>query len=429
MDNIFALVDCNNFFCSCERVFNPKIKTLPVMVLSNNDGCAVARSQEVKDLGITMGQPAFKCKDLIKSHNIQVLSSNYALYADMSKRVMTVLSEFTPQVEIYSIDEAFLALKNIPIKDYSTFGRNIIERVRQCTDIPVSVGIANTKTLSKIANGIAKKNKQFNGVVSFINLSNTEIDNLLQKVPVKDIWGIGRNYANWLIQNNITNAFQLKYADKKMIKQHMTIMGEKMLMELNGISCFKLEDIQAPKKAIASTRSFGKYVTTYRQLEEAVSTYTARAGEKLRSQKSLTNLIQVFIHTNKYNKNHQQYYNCATIKLPFPTSYTPSLIHFALYGLKNIYKKEFFYQKAGVVFLNIQPEAHIQYDLLNLRSANQVKMELTAMNIVDNLNRKWGKGTVVFGSQGIIHKWDMRQANKSPNYTTSWKELPQVITR
>ncbi|MEA3357076.1 MAG: Y-family DNA polymerase, partial [Patescibacteria group bacterium] len=302
--SIFALVDCNNFYVSCERVFNPKLRNVPVAVLTNNDGLIIARSPEVKSLGINMGIPLFKIQDLIQKHNIQVFSSNYELYGDMSHRVMQTLSQFTSKIEIYSIDEAFLDLVDVHVKDYESYGQNIRKIVMQWTGIPVSVGIAKTKTLAKAANEFAKKNTQTNGVLDLSHSRNSKVNEILMKIPVSDIWGIGRQYSKLLQRHNIKSALDLKRADQKWIRKKMTVTGLRTVLELNGQACLNLDEIQADKKRIASTRSFGNYVESIEEMSEAVSSYVSNACEKLRSQYSLASCITVFLRSNYHRKDH-----------------------------------------------------------------------------------------------------------------------------
>jgi len=425
MKNIFALVDCNNFFVSCERVFDPHIWHKPVMVLSNNDGCVVARSNEVKALGIKMGTPEFKCRDLIKKHSIKVFSSNYTLYADMSNRVMATLAKLAPEIEIYSIDEAFLSLTNTHIQDLDKYGAKIRSTIYKWTGIPVSVSIAPTKGLTKIASEFAKKDKSFHSVCNFCNFSNHEIDNLLSKVDVIDTWGVGPAYAKKLKRFGINTVRKLKYADLSWINKKLTVMGERCVLELRGISCFPLDVNPEGKKSICSSRSFGYPVTKKRELEEAVAAYTATACEKLRNQNSYANVIIVYIKTNRF-KAQPQYSNAAYMKLPEPTSSTIDMTKYALYGLEQIFRQGFKYKKAGVLLEGIQPSDRIQLNLF-LKYNHKLKMkENKLMKFIDRVNRHWGRGTLHLASEGVKKKWSMKRCKLSKRFTTDLDEVLEI---
>lgn len=426
MSKAFALVDCNNFYVSCERVFNPKLKHAPVMVLSNNDGCVVARSNEVKALGIKMGMPAFKCDNLIKEHNIQVFSSNYTLYADMSRRVMEILKKFTPDLEIYSIDEAFLSLTGFDISNCKSYGQEIRETVYKWTGIPVSVGIAKTKVLTKVASEIAKKHDEYNGVTDLINCSVGKLDSLLHQLDVSNVWGIGRQYTKLLKSNSIYTAKDLKYTKTDWIHKKLTVMGARCVYELNGIPCFKLDKYPGPKKGIRSSKSFGVPVTSQHDLEEAVASYVSRASEKLRNQNSHANLLFVYITTNRFKKDEPQYSNSAHIRLKEPTSSTIDLTTSALYGLRKIYRPGFKYKKAGVLLEGIEPDSQMQLKLFH--SFNCAKKEQTnvLMKTIDNINKKWGRDTLRLATEGIRKPWKMKRTRLSKRYTTNWNELLEI---
>jgi DNA polymerase V len=420
MKEIFALVDCNNFYVSCERVFNPKLEGKPVVVLSNNDGCVVARSNEAKALGIKMGIPAFKCKDLFKKYKVYVYSSNYALYGDMSQRVMDTLTQFTPHIEIYSIDEAFLQLMGLTSVNLVDYARYTKSTVKKWTGIPVSIGIGRTKTLAKVANELAKKNPQYEGVLDITN--HPQLDKLLDSVDVADVWGVGRKYTQLLKQHSIYTAFQLKNASDQWIKEHMTIAGLRSVKELRGISCISLEEIPLPKKGIISSRSFGKPVETLKELKEAVAAYVSRAAEKLRAQGSAASFIQVFLTTSLFKG--PQYSNSSSTQLPIPTAYTPELIYYAHQNLKKIFKSGYRYKKAGVMFSGILPEDKIQPNLFRPSYSSDRRKIL--MRTVDRINTKWGRNTIQFAAAGIKRAWKMRQFRRSPRYTTQWNEIPKV---
>lgn len=420
-DNIVALVDCNNFYVSCERVFNPALQGKPVAVLSNNDGCLVSRSQEIKDLKIPMGAPGFKYEALIKKHGGALLSSNYALYGDMSARVMEVLSMFSPDVEIYSIDEAFLGLTGFRTRDFEEFGRKIKSTVQKWTGIPVSVGISSTKTLAKIANHHAKKIPAFKG--SLCILEEDRIVKALERTPVGEIWGIGRQYDKFLRQQHIETALQLRDAGDKFVDHYMTSVGLKTVLELRGYSCIEMDEAPSAKKSIVNSRSFGKQVSDIAELREAVSNYITRAAEKLRRQKSVAGHLMVFLSTNRF-KEGPQYNNSLSTTLFPPTAYTPELIKIALKLLEELYLPGFEYKKAGVMFADIISEADVPLNFIEACYLDDKRKEL--MDIVDKLNRKHGQDTLFFASSGIQKDWQMRRAKLSPRFTTRWSDLPKV---
>lgn len=422
MSSVFALVDCNNFYVSCERVFDPKLEGKPVIVLSNNDGNAVARSNEAKALGIKMGVPVFEIQDLIKTHEVQVYSSNYALYGDMSQRVMQTLSKFTPDIEIYSIDEAFLDLSQFKLYDLTDYGRRIQYTVKKWTGIPVSVGIAETKTLAKIANRIAKKSNKAGGVLDLT--ASPYQDRALEMTDVEDVWGIGRSYSMFLRENGINNALQLRNTDDNFIKKRMGIVGIRMLQELRGVSCYSLEQCYPPKKGITVSRTFKKAIETLDELKEAIASYASRGAEKLRKEHSVAGVLMVFIMTNRFKKE-RYYFNMETIRLPVATSDTPELIRYAHEGLKEIFRKGYLYKKAGVMFKDLVPENQIQANLFDSKDRNRSKKLMQAL---DNINIKLGSSTLKYAAVGLTHnqRWKTVFKKRSPSYTTNWDQLPKV---
>ncbi len=420
-NRIFALVDCNSFYVSCERVFNPELRNKPVVVLSNNDGCAVSISKEAKKLGIKVGTPIFKVKDLIRRYDIKILSSNYTLYADMSSRVMSTLFQFSPNIEIYSIDESFLLLNGIK-EDLNKYAKKIKNKVYQYTGIPVSIGIGSTKTLAKVANRIAKKNDNHNGILSLYNKK--DIDYYLKLVNIEDVWGIGRKYSKKLKSYGIETAYDLKnlstyWAEKKL----GGIVGRRIIMELNGTSCIDIEEINQPNKEILSSRSFGKPVKSLKELEEAISMHSTIATEKLRKQKIIANRVSVFISTDRFKENEPQYGNFATIKLPIPTSYTPEIIKYALILLKSIYKEGYKYKKAGIVLSELINENNYQ---LSLFHKSNRPLNLKLMKAVDRINNKYGSNFIFPASSGINKNWCMRRNFISSYYTTRWSEILKI---
>lgn len=419
-----ALVDVNNFYVSCERVFNPALEGKPVIVLSNNDGCAIARSNEVKALGVRMGEPWFKLRDIARRHGIVAYSSNYALYASMSNRVMRVLAGFSPDQEVYSIDECFLDLTGFRHLDLREYGLQIRQRIRQWLGLPVCVGIGRTKTLAKLANHIAKKNPQFNGVCDLNVMPREEASRWLGGIAVGEVWGIGRKLAPRLAEIGIHHVLDLQAADPAMMRDKFSVVMEKTILELNGIVCLDLEEMASPRQQILSSRSFGIPVTDLQSLTESVTLYMSRAAEKLRRQGSYASVVSVFIRTSPFNERAPYYGNSVNIPLPSPTDDTMRLVKAALWGLKRIYRAGYHYQKAGVMLSGLQPVSALQQDLFADRG-NPGKSE-RLMRAIDQVNRGMGSETLVLASQGFSRPWKMRQGNRSPRYTTRWDEMPVV---
>jgi DNA polymerase V len=423
---MFALVDCNNFYVSCERVFNPSLEGKPVVVLSNNDGCAVARSQEVKDLGVPMAQPWFLMKGLAKQHNIIAFSSNYTLYGHMSNRVMNVLRDFSPRIEVYSIDESFLEVDGL-LKmwaSYTELGQAIRVRVKQWLGLPVCVGIAPTKTLAKLANHMAKKRPEFNGVCDLNALSRIERKQYFAQIEVGDVWGVGRRIAAKLNKMGIYTVYDLRIADPKYLRQIFGVVMERTCNELRGISCLSLEEVSPPRKQIVSSRSFGSMVTTYQELQEAVSTYAARAAEKLRSDKSVCSGVQVFIHTNQFREQDAQYGNALLVPLTAATNDTRRITAAALYGLQQIYRDGYAYKKAGVVLLELSPAYIKQAQLFAKPDEKSQKV----IEVMDRLNLEYGDNTLYLASCGVQHQWKTLFEYRTPRYTTRWDELPKATS-
>ena len=364
---LHALVDCNNFYCSCERVFNPELQNRPLVVLSNNDGCAVARSAEAKALGIKMGEPWFELKHLVKRHGLIGLSSNYTLYGDMSARVMQVLREFTPDVEVYSTDESFLRIERMQLlwPSHGAMGQAIRQRVRQWTGIPVCIGIGPTKTLAKLANHIAKKNPQFEGVFDMSTYPENAFSTLLTKIAVGEGWDVGQRIAAKLDGMGIRTVADLREASSKAIRMHFSVVLERTVAELQGVSCLTLEEVAPPKKQIVSSKSFGQMVTSLDELGEALSTYVSRAAKKLRVQDSVCAALQVFVMTNRFRPEDPQYSNGIVIPLPNPSNDTIRLAAAALYGLKRIYRPGFWYKKCGVMLMDLSPATQRQQSLFS----------------------------------------------------------------
>ncbi len=419
-----ALVDVNNFYVSCERVFNPKLIGVPVVVLSNNDGCAVARSNEAKALGIAMGAPWFKCKDLAKQYGIIAQSSNYALYADMSNRVMSILRDFSPDQEVYSIDESFLDLTGFKSLDLTLYGQEMRKRILQWTGLPVCVGIGATKTLAKLANHCAKKRPMFNGVCDFNRMTHAELNAILSEIDVGEIWGVGRKLALRLNQLGFHSVLDLKRADPSVLRQSFSVVMEKTIRELNGTVCIELEEVIPNKQQILSSRSFGTPVATIDELAESISLYVSRAAQKLRRQHSFAGAIYVYIRTSPFRTDNPQYSNGMLIPLPVATDSTPKLVNIALWALKQLYRPHYAYAKAGIMLSHLVPATGIQTDLFHHTQPTLKSDQL--MQAMDSINRKMGRDTLKLASEGFKRPWKMKQGNKSPCYTTKWNELIKV---
>jgi DNA polymerase V len=425
-----ALVDCNNFYVSCERLFQPSLEGKPIVVLSNNDGCVVSRSQEVKDLGIRMAVPWFQMKGLAKRHGIIALSSNYTLYADISNRVMRLLSQYCPDQEIYSIDESFLDLTGIPqSSEFGTlteYAQTIRNTIRQCVGIPVCIGIAPSKTLAKLANHVAKKQKQYHSVCDFNAMTSRVLDNLLARIGVGEVWGVGRRSAERLQQMGIATALELKYSPAKHVRAEFGVVMERIVAELNGEACIGLDEITPPRQQIICSRSFGVPVSSLADLEQAVVAYTSRAAEKLRGQHSLAGGIQVYIRTNphkadSHKEGDSQYHPVMLLPLFEPTDDTRLLCHAALSGLRQIYRNGYAYQKAGVMLTEIIPATSRPRTLFDDVAAQQ--KSATLMETLDRINRRMGSGTMQLLGEGVRKSWAMRRGNASQRYTTEWDEL------
>ena len=414
----FALVDCNNFYASCERLFRPDIKNKPVAVLSNNDGCVVARSQEVKDLGVKMGEPLFKVQDIFKQHQVQIFSSNYTLYGDISSRVMQTLETFSPHVEIYSIDEAFLDLSGFG--DLVSYCGGIRRTVHHHVGIPVSVGIGPSKTLAKLANHAAKKLYPDHGVVDASDPKRREA--LLKQVPVSEVWGVGRQHTKRLTRLGVRTAFDLSRLRPQFARKHFSVVMERTVRELHGEACIDLEEITPPKKQIICSRSFGQKYTEFKPLREAICEFTARAAEKLRKERQRASALTVFIRTSPFDTSSPQYANVGTSTLSQPSSDTQKLLALSTKILETIWKEGFRYAKAGVMLGNFTPEKEIQLPLLENRKPDADGL----MNVIDQINHR-GIGNIWFGGQRPQKDWFMRQANLSPAYTTRWESLPVVM--
>lgn len=421
MPTSIALIDCNNFFVSCERVFNPRLEGKPVVVLSNNDGCVVARSNEVKALGVGMAVPWFQIRALAEKHNIVALSSNYALYADMSNRVMSILSTFSPAQEVYSIDECFLDLSGFEHLGLARYAQTMRHRIRRLLGLPVCVGIATSKTLAKLANHVAKKRAAFDSVCDFGALECGELDRLLGEIEVGEIWGVGRRLAPRLADIGIRTVLDLKRASPARIRQRFSIVLERTVEELNGVPRLSLEELAAPNQQIISSRSFGMPVLGLAELQQAVQSYTMRAAQKLRRQHALAGAIHVFIRTNPFKENAPQYSQGITVPLASPTSDSIALSHGALQGLKTIYQAGFAYTKAGVVLSELIPANRRALTLFD--DPAQLARSAGLMQALDRINQAFGQGTIKLAGEGLAPSWRTKSDSKSPGYTTRLSDV------
>jgi DNA polymerase V len=417
MQSTIALIDANNFYVSCERVFDAGIYNRPVIVLSNNDGCVISRSNEAKQVGITMGVPIFKIEDVVARHNVAVFSSNYALYGDMSRRVMDTLGEFTPDVEVYSIDEAFLDLSGIRCVSLTDLGRKIQETVYKCTGIPVSVGIAETKTLAKIANHLAKCSEKAAGVLDLTN--SPYLAYALAKTPVQEIWGVGRQYKKLLHANGVRTALELRNLDDRWVRGHMSIVGLRLVHELRGIPCLALESQPPPKKSITVSRSFGELVGSLSEIKQALTLYITRAAERLRTRGLAAGVLTVFINTNRFSRS-EQHYGSNTIELAVPTDSTPELLAYALRGSEEAFREGFQYKKAGVLLNELVPAGSPSRSFWNPDGRERMR---DLMRVMDRINHKWGRDTIHFGKLTTDGRWRTKAERRSPRYTTRWDEV------
>lgn len=425
---MLALVDCNNFYVSCERAFNPALDGKPVGVLSNNDGCLIARSNELKALGVKMGTPYFQIQDVIRQHDIKIFSSNYTLYGDMSRRVMSILGQFVEEVEVYSIDEAFLNLSGYETvyPDVSAFAQTVRSTVKQWTRIPVSIGLAPTKTLCKVANYYAKREPERDGVL--VLDTPALISDALADFSVDDLWGIGWRYAGMLKRNGIRTAAQFRALPDDWINQKLTVNGLRLAYELRGMPCKLMEPEPQPKKAICTAPSFGRGVPDRDTITQALITHVGRAAEKLRRQHSAAGCIQVFLHTNRHKKSPngepaRYYANSRTVCLPHPTASTSELTRYAVAALEEIYRFGYEYQKVGVLLLDLVPISHLQTALFTDGPDERLR-KLSAT--VDTLNYRYGRDKVRLAGAGYDPSWHHKRQWMSPRYTTDWKDILRV---
>ena len=418
---MFALIDCNNFYVSCERVFNPKLNKKPVVVLSNNDGCAISRSNEAKALGIPMGAPAFKYENIFKKNDVEVFSSNFPLYGDMSSRVMSILSNFTPNIEIYSIDEAFLKFEGFENYNLEYYCQEIKYMVMKWTGIPISIGIAPTKALAKVANRIAKK---FPSQTKGVYLLNSEEKRIkaLKWLKIQDVWGIGFRHAERLKNIKVNTAYDFINLEDSWVRKNMSVVGLRLKKELEGKSVLNLEELRSPKKAIATTRSFEGTITDYEKIKERISTFAICCAEKLRAQNSNCNSIYVFVRSNKFQKNKTQYRNGILMTIPFSTNSNMVISKHAIEGLKKIFKKGINYKKAGTIVMGLDSSNNHQLNLFK----NEDPKHKCLMKAIEFIQKKEGQNKVKLASQDLRKRWKMKQEKLSPNYTCKLNEIIKV---
>jgi len=418
---MFGLADANNFFASCERVFRPDLRNTPIVILSNNDGCIIARSNEAKALGIGMAVPYYQAKEIIDKHNVKVFSSNYVLYGDMSNRVMSMLSSYSPEVEIYSIDEAFLNFTGFDHYNLQSYGEDMVQKITRGTGIPISLGIAPTKTLAKMANKFAKSYKGYKGVC-LIDSEEKRIK-ALQLTPVEDVWGIGRRLAKFLAKYDIRTAYDFTQKSCAWVRQQMTVTGERTWKELNGISCIDVDHIPPQKHSICTSRMFGVPLTKLDDMTEAVSTYAGLCASKLRKQNSCAASLMVFVHTSHVKDRAQYFANSVHISFPVPTNLTTEIVQYALIALKKAYKEGYRYKKAGVIITETIPDNAVQQNLFDQVDRNK---QSRLMPIVDKLNAGFDRNLLMLANQMGNQKWKARRDHLSPCYSTSLNDLIRV---
>jgi DNA polymerase V len=422
--NVIALVDCNSFYVSCETIFKPHLKNKPVVVLSNNDGCVIARSSLAKKVGIKMGVPFFEVKKIVKQHNVKVFSSNYTLYANISSRVMGVLNNYCDELEVYSVDEAFLIFNKHSERSFFERARQIKKTVKEWIGIPVSIGIAENKTLSKIANHLAKKDELGTQIVELLDRRQIEI--ALKVLEVGDIWGIGNRISKFLQSNSIQTAYDLYSSDPRWIRQHLGVVGERTYRELHGEMCFPIVESPEAKKQCRVSRSFESYVENFKELEQRVVSYATRASEKIRSDQLQAKKITVFIRSNKFNQKNQPYYGDKTYIFISPTNDLFEIVKMAVKALGYIYKSGIKYKKAGVLLSDLSSEGTYNRDLFFQRSEKDILKKIKVNRVFDRLNSRYGSGTICVAKENYEKFYLTRRKNLSPAYTSSFYELPIV---
>jgi len=420
--NKIALVDCNSFYVSCERLFNPSLIKKPIIVLSSNDGCVISRSMEAKILGIKMGEPYFKVERIVKKNNVKIFSSNYSLYGDISRRVMKTLKQFSPQIEIYSIDEAFLNLSSIKDEDLLEHGNKIRSTILKWTGIPTSIGIATTKTLSKAANHLAKKERS--GIINLIN--SKQIDKLLAEIKINDVWGVGRQLTKFYIKNGINTAYQLKNISNNWVKKNTNVFGSRTVMELKGISCISLESHQEKRKNCCVSRSFGIKVTKLEELKESITMHCLNAAEKIRNDNQTTKKVTIFIRTSPFQKDKNYYANTKDVELPIRTNDSIELVKQALFALKCIYKKGYRYQKTGIILSGLKDVNIYKKNLFSTINDEEKRKRL--MQAIDYTNTKYGRNVLSIAQAGLQKRWNIKKQYSSKIDTACFESLPSIRT-
>ncbi|MFZ4456220.1 MAG: Y-family DNA polymerase [Bacteroidales bacterium] len=417
---MYGLIDCNNFFASCERVFNPSLRNQPIVVLSNNDGCIIARSDEAKAIGIPMGAPVFQMRDIIKANNVHVFSSNYILYGDMSNRVMSILAGMVPEIEVYSIDEAFLHLDGFSeLYNLNDFAKHLVKYVGKATGIPVSLGIAETKTLSKLANHYAKKNKLLTKGLYVLD-TEEKITTLLKATEIGDVWGIGRRYSKFLMQKGIMTAYDFTKASAVWVRKEMSVVGLRTWKELRGEPCIELDHTPSAKKSICTSRSFRSKLTKLPEIEQAMTYYASACARKLRAQDSCARVMTVILYTDYFRKDLPQYTPSLTMQLSVASNDSMELTKYAIEGLRKIFKSGYSYKKAGVIVSEIVPQSHVQGNLFDTIDRSK---RARLMNAIDHINDEHGRDKIRLASFGFDRHWVNRRDQLSPNYTTNLKDI------
>jgi DNA polymerase V len=419
---IFALVDCNNFYASCERVFDPSLQKRPLVILSNNDGCVIARSQEAKDRGIAMGAPWFQIRKEAERKGVVARSSNYPLYGDLSERVMSILAEAAPATEVYSIDECFLDLSGMAcVDDLTDWCRALCAKVRQWTGIPISIGVGSTKTLAKIANKIAKKSSKANGVLDLVQHCG-HLKAALEATNVSDVWGVGRQWSAACQRAGIRTAWDFANAPERWVRANMGAVGLRTVLELRGVAVHTLDTQPQARQTCCCSRSFGALISDHRHVQDAVVEYAARAAEKMRADGLVAAAVQVFIQTDRFRTEDPQYSSGVTVRLEAATAATPAIISAAVRGLGAVWREGYLYRKAGVILLDLMKPDEVPRDLF--ATDCQPSKATPLMHALDAANGRFGRGTVTLGHAPKDAPWRMRQEFLSPSYTTQWRHIP-----
>ena len=421
---IFALIDCNNFFVSSERIFRPDLEGKPVVVLSSNDGCVVARSNEAKQIGVPMGAPVFKLRELFKQYGVIQFSANFELYGNISRRITDVLTRVTPRIEVYSVDESFLDLSELHITDYNEWGKQVRDRILREVGVPVSIGIATSKTLAKLGADLAKKRESSKGVLSFINMPSEDKEALLSAVPLKDIWGVGWRLAPKLRAEGLGNALTLSRLRPQRAQQLMGIRGRQLVSELGGTSCFELEREKSIRQSLSRTRMFGEDTSEFHVLESAIASLTAQAAGRLRGENLLARKAAFFVTTNRNKPGYRRW--AEEIHFDTPTNDTGLLISKLLEAFQPLYDRGQRYHRAGVLLYDFVPASHLQTDLLGFVQTDRHDRSMSRMKAIDTINKRYGKNRVHYAAEDLSHSWEPKRQLRSPRYVSDWNELPEA---